>query len=126
MRNSPEKFPLPPLYLMAGQTVTFNWVLYDKDKEPVDALEFSGNFSVVSDTDRLADPILSKSITFALDDDSGDYNIATVDLDPEETVSWYGRYLYQLTFINGDGEVEIPGQGTIDVVRNINQSVIIG
>ena len=126
MRNSPEKFQLPALHLVAGQTVTFNWNLYDKDKEAINAIEFSGTFSVVSYKDRLADPILSKSMTFTSDDDSGDYNIATVDLDPEETVSWYGRYLYQLTFINGDGEIEIPGQGTIDVVRNIDQSIITG
>ena len=45
------------------------------------------------------------------DDETGVKNIATVDLVPNDTLGLYGKYIYQITIKDIDGEVEIPNQG---------------
>ena len=47
----------------------------------------------------------------ARDDETGAKNIASVDLIPDDTLGLYGKYIYQITIKDIDGEAEIPNQG---------------
>ena len=51
-------------------------------------------------------------------------NIAVVDIQPADTVDLYGRFVYQITISDVEGVTEIPGQGIIDIARNIHPEFI--
>ena len=71
------------------------------------------------------EPLVSKPLSFLIGDDAtGAKNIATVDLLPNDTLGLYGKYIYQITIKDIDGEVEIPNQGIFNIFHNINESFL--
>lgn len=76
-------------------------------------------------SDKTGDPLITKSLTFSIgDDDTGAKNVASVDLLPKETLGLYGKYIYQITIKDIDGEAEIPNQGILLITHNINESFL--
>ena len=55
---------------------------------------------------------------------TGAKNVATVDLLPTDTLGLYGKYIYQITIKDIDGEVEIPNQGIFYIFHNVNESFL--
>lgn len=51
-------------------------------------------------------------------------NVAAVDLEPRDTLGLHGKYIYQITIKDVDGEVEVPNQGFLQIVHNINESFL--
>jgi len=48
----------------------------------------------------------------------------TVPLNPKETVGLSGKYIYQIQIQDIGGDVEIPKQGLLYIVNNINKGFI--
>jgi len=75
--------------------------------------------------DKTGDPLISKSLTFSIgDDETGVKNIASVDLLPADTLGLWGKYIYQITIKDIDGEAEIPNHGIFFIAHNINESFL--
>ena len=51
-------------------------------------------------------------------------NVAAVDLEPRDTLGLHGKYIYQITIKDIDGEAEIPNQGFLLITHNINESFL--
>ena len=70
--------------------------------------------------------MVSKQMTIRAesDDEGAIQNILTVTLTPSDTVKLAGKYVYQITIKDVSGEVDIPNQGTIHIVNNINKSFV--
>jgi len=47
-----------------------------------------------------------------------------VTLDPLDTVDLCGKYIYQITIKDINGNIEIPKQGILFITNNINKSFI--
>lgn len=47
-------------------------------------------------------------------------------LEPSDTYELYGKFIYQISIRDVDGNVEIPQQGLMYVTNNINKSFING
>jgi hypothetical protein len=54
------------------------------------------------------------------------WSAAVVELEAEETVDWFGKYVYQVMIRDTNNDVEIPGEGFIFVTRNINKQFVSG
>ena len=51
-------------------------------------------------------------------------NVLGVTLDPLDTVDLCGKYIYQITIKDINGNIEIPKQGILFITNNINKSFI--
>ena len=91
--------------------------------QPFNVYGCAGNFAIVSFTNKMGAPILSKDMGVATDKE-GTENVLVVKLLPHETVDLYGKYIYQITLRDVDGIVEIPKQGILYVTNNINKNFI--
>lgn len=118
-------YTLPEVVFVSGQSLTLRWRLWTVNKVPFNVDGCVGDFSVVDYSDKTGDPLITKSLTFSVgDDDTGAKNVASVDLLPKETLGLYGKYIYQITIKDIDGEAEIPNQGILLITHNINESFL--
>ncbi len=118
-------YSLPEIAFVAGQSKTLRWRLFTIYNAPFNAEGCLGNFSVVDYSDKTGDPLISKPLTFNTGtDETGVKNIASVDLLPSDTLGLRGKYIYQITVRDTDGEVEIPDQGILLISHNINESYL--
>lgn len=118
-------YTLPYDSFVAGQTKDYGWVLYRESREPFDAQNCDGTFSLIDYSQKEMDeePILMKKINF-ISGDSGIRNVAFVTLNPEDTMHLNGKYIYQLTIKDPDGTIEIPDQGLFYIYNNIHKSFV--
>lgn len=118
-------YTMPEVVFVAGQSNTLRWRLFTMAHYPFNANGCTGNFAVVDYSDQTGDPLISKPLTFSIgDDETGIKNIASVDLEPNDTLGLYGKYIYQITIKDVDGEAEIPNQGFLQIAHNINKSFL--
>ena len=116
---------LPEVVFVSGQSLTLRWRLWTVKNVPFNADGCTGNFSVVDYSDKTGDPLITKPLQFFIgDDETGAKNIASVDLIPDDTLGLYGKYIYQITIKDIDGEAEIPNQGFLLISHNINESFL--
>lgn len=121
-----DVYSLPEVMFVAGQSNTLRWRLFTEQNVPFNADDCIGNFALVDYSDKYNDePLVSKPLSFVIGDDvTGAKNVATVDLLPTDTLGLYGKYIYQITIKDIDGEVEIPNQGIFNIFHNINESFL--
>lgn len=121
-----DVYSLPEVMFVAGQSNTLRWRLFTEQNVPFNADGCIGNFALVDYSDKYNDePLVSKPLSFVIGDDvTGAKNVATVDLLPTDTLGLYGKYIYQITIKDIDGEVEIPNQGIFNIFHNINESFL--
>lgn len=119
-------YNLPEINFIGGESQTLIFNLYTKEGTPFDANGCTLGFAIINYVNKNGVPILVKQtpdIEIKIGE-SGIPNIAIVNLLPEDTVYFQGRYVYQITVYDSYGETEIPGQGIINIIRNIHQSFI--
>lgn len=118
-------YSLPEVVFVSGQSNTLRWRLFTVKNVPFNADGCTGNFSVVDYSDKTGDPLISKPLKFVVgDDETGVKNVAVVDLVPKDTLGLAGKYIYQITIKDIDGEAEIPNQGFLLISHNINESFL--
>lgn len=117
-------YVLPTIDFVGGSTqdLLFN-VLFCSNKRPFSLEGCVGNFAIVNFLNRTGAPIVSKTMSISIGADGMD-NKLLVTLDPEDTVDLAGKYIYQITIKDADGDVEIPKQGIMYITNNINKSYI--
>jgi len=119
-------YNLPEINFIGGESQTFLFHLYTVMGTPFDANGCTLAFSIINYVNKTGFPILVKEgedIPIQIGK-GGIPNIAVVTLTPEDTVHFHGRYVYQISIMNSYDETEIPGQGIMDITRNIHQSFI--
>ena len=121
MRN--DIYTLPQDVFVAGQSFGYAWRLFTKSGTPFNADGCVGNFAVINYSNKHGTPEISKPVEFQRGD-SGVINLATVELTPSDTLDLFGKYIYQLTIKDIDGNIEIPNQGILLISKNINEAYI--
>lgn len=116
-------YNLPELDFVGGESQTFLFNLLTSAGSSFDANGCDLAFAIINYANKNGVPIVTKSVTVQTGGD-GVPNIATVNLLPEDTVSLYGRYVYQLSIRDAHDETEIPGQGIMNITRNIHQGFV--
>ena len=125
MTGEYNPYTLPTIDFVGGETqdLVFNLFFY-KNKRTFSTTGVSANFAIVSFTNKMGTPILTKPMEGAFNDEGTINNVLTVTLEPSETVGLNGKYIYQIQIRDIDGDVEIPKQGILYITNNINKGFI--
>lgn len=116
-------YNLPALLFVGGESKTFIFKLYDRYGYEFDAAGSDVGFAIINYANKNGMPIITKKATIS-EGLNGVMNIASVELTPEDTLYLHGRYIYQLSIVDRYNDAEIPGQGIIDIARNIHPEFI--
>jgi len=118
-------YVLPTIEFVAGesQTIIMDLMTPPPDPQPFNANSAVVDFSLINYSNKIGVPIISKLADIRENED-GIPSIAVVRLMPMETVTLFGKYVYQISIIDVDGITEIPMQGIMFIVKNINVGFI--
>lgn len=116
-------YNLPQLRFVGGETQSFLFNLRTPGGSTFNAVGCSAAIALINYTNKTGLPVLVKSMSLR-EDEEGYYSSAYVELSPSETVNLQGRYIYQISIRDSAGETEIPGQGLMDITRNIHPGFI--
>lgn len=116
-------FNLPPLMFVGGETEHLKFFLKTESGGIFDADGCDASFAIIQYTNHGGTAVLTKNAVISADV-SGMKCFATVPLESADTVDLCGRYIYQISITNDEGITEIPGQGVIDIVHNIDPALI--
>lgn len=122
MKNS--IYTLPQDTFVAGQTRKYAWKFYRKSGQPHTANDCVGTFALIDYSEKDGEPILVKDIEFATEDE-GMSNVGFTTLEPNDTINLDGKYVYQLTIKDPEGNVDIPDKGIIYISNNIHKDFIV-
>lgn len=115
-------YTLPTIEFVGGETqdLVFHVYFYANNK-PFGMVGSSANFSVVNYLNRTGAAVISKAMDVAYNADGTVMNVLTVTLDPADTLNMSGKYIYQISIRDIGGDAEIPKQGILHVINNINK-----
>ena len=118
-------YTLPTIDFVGGesQELLFNVYFY-KGRKPFSMTGCTSNFSIVDFRNKAGTPLLTKTMNVLENADGSSFNVLSVDLTPSETYELSGKYIYQITIRDVNGNVEIPKQGLMYITNNINKGFI--
>ena len=116
-------YTLPEISFVGGEYQNLVFNLLTTSGTDFDAGECKVGFAVIHYANKNGIPILTKDAEIRCGK-NGVMSIAVIDIQPNDTVDLYGRFVYQITICDADGATEIPGQGIIDITRNIHPEFI--
>lgn len=121
-------YTLPDIQFVGGETQEITFELYKKFdsglEQPYDATSCTANFAIIGYGNKIGVPLVDKPATVRMSDKNKTAHLVDVTLSPAETVGLYGKYIYQLTLKDIDGNTAIPDQGIMYITKNINQGFV--
>lgn len=126
--NIPNPYTLPSMDFVGGSTQAFVFHCYHYlNKQAQDLSSCTANFSIINFVNKKGEPLVSKQMTVGTDPivDGEIHNVLRVELDPLDTVNLpAGKYIYQIIIKDISGSVDIPNQGIIHIINNINKAFV--
>ena len=119
-----KMYSLPEIRFVGGssETMEFN-MYYDEEKtKPFNLYGGEANFSIVNFINKNSTPPVSKKMEIGMNNAETCYNVVRVSLEPADTVDLFGKFVYQITLRDIEGNVDIPHQGIINIYNNIDKS----
>lgn len=120
-----REFTLPEWEMVGGESQRRIFELYNSKGQECNLDGGSASISIIDFVNRGGDPYLTKPVELTASS-TGNYSIATVTLDPSETLSFSGKYIYQLSFKDMFGNIGIPRHGILQVIKNIDTAFVEG
>lgn len=119
-------YNLPEAHFVGGESEKFLFYLKTPYGNDFNADSCTVHFAIINYANKHGEPVVSKDAQIIMGPNEM-MNIAVVELEPEDTLYLYGRYIYQLTVLDTmSGVTDIPGQGIMDIARNIDADYIKG
>lgn len=126
---SKSVYSLPQIDFVGGSTQDFVFHTYHcQNKKAQDMSSCTANFAIINYVNRDGEPLISKEMDIGVDlDRDGEVNnVLRITLAPEDTVGLpAGKYIYQISIKDIGGDVEIPKQGIIYIIHNIQKSFVM-
>ena len=121
-------YTLQTIYFVGGSSneLVFHGY-FEVNKRPHDFTGCTADFSIINYVNRNGEPLVSKEMKVGRSPEMEDgvQNILRVTLDPEDTVDLpAGKYIYQISIRDANGNIEIPGQGIIHLINNIHKGFV--
>ncbi len=119
-----KMYGLPELQFVGGSSKDLQFNLYydEENPKPFDLLGVEANFSIVNFMNKNSTPLVSKGMEIGMNDAKTHHNVLRVSLKPADTVDLFGKFVYQITLKDTDGNVDIPRQGIINIHNNIDKA----
>lgn len=119
--NGTGVYGLPDITIYAGETDTLYFNLVNEDGKPFDAADTClANFAFIEYHNKQNEPIVDRDVAVTYDNANRD-NVVIVKLKVEDTLDCFGKYVYQLSLKSTAGDLDISGQGILNIKRNINK-----
>ncbi len=115
-------YSLPKINFVGGESQSLYFHLYTKDGGVFDANGCEASLSIINFQHSTGDPTFVKNVAI-LENENGVRNIALVNLLPNDTVNLFGRYVYQLSIRDPDGDIELH-KGQFDITNNTCKSFV--
>jgi len=121
-------YSLPEIDFVGGSSATliFNVYANQDDPRPFAMTSCVANFAVIDYINKTGDPLISKQMIVRPSSNNLIYNVATVELKPEDTLDLFGKYIYQVTIRDAENNVDIPQHGVLYIHNNINKGFLRG
>lgn len=118
-----KMYTLPELCFVGGSSedLQFNLFCDKSDPKPFNIFGGEANFSIVNFLNKNSTPLVSKKMDINMNNEETHYNVLRVYLEPADTVDLFGKFVYQITIRDIDGNVDIPHQGIINIHNNIDK-----
>lgn len=116
-------YTFPAISFIGGETKKMMFTLLTERGNDFDASECSACFAIINYANKNGSPILTKDAEIIIGN-NGVRNIVSVELSSADTLYMHGRFIYQISLVSPQGDMEIPGQGIIDITRNIHPQFI--
>ena len=116
---------MPEWNFVGGETQKRTFTIYKPSGIAYDIPNGTASLAIVDFVNRDSEPILSKQSSVTVDDNGKSCKVAFT-LDPSDTVSLFGKYLYQVTIKDGNGNASIPYHGSMVISRNIDRLFLSG
>ena len=107
----PDIYTLPTISFVGGSTQELLFHLKDHLGRPFDAVGCAANFAVCDYRNKNAEPLFTVTPTFRENEDTGLDSDMYVRLEPSHTRARYGKYIYQITIVDGSGRYGVPDAG---------------
>lgn len=100
--------------ILGGTTKTIRAEFFNDGQTPFDLQGHTVYFTLSDYVNPYSSPIIRKKAEIL--DNGGLYNIASVDLTPQDTVDVFGRFRYRFTVVNQLGETDaITGDIMVEI-----------
>lgn len=118
-----KMYSLPEIEFVGGTSEELQFKMYRSDDNslPFDLFGGEANFAIIHFTNKNGTPLLSRTMTVCADSDTLCYHILKVSLEPADTVDMFGKFVYQITVRDIDGNIDIPHQGIMNIHNNIDK-----
>lgn len=114
---------LPDWNFVGGETQKRTFTVHKESGILYDIPNGSARLAVVDFVNRSSSPVLKKEVSITSDASGKSCNASFV-LDPSDTLAMSGKYLYQITISDGNGNTSIPSHGIMIVDKNIDPEFI--
>lgn len=121
-----KMYSLPEIRFVGGTSEDLQFhVFYDEtNPKPFNLFGAEVNFSIVNFINKNGAPLVSKRMDIGMNEAETHYSVLSVTLEPTDTVDLFGKFVYQITIKDIDGNVDIPHQGIINIHNNIDKAFI--
>ena len=116
---------MPEWDFVGGETQKRTFTIYKPSGIAYDIPNGTASLSIVDFVNRDSYPLLEKQSSVAADANGKSCKVA-FSLSPSDTLSLSGKYIYQVTIKDGNGNASIPYQGIMVIARNIDQPFLSG
>lgn len=116
-------YNLPDIKFVGGESQYFVFDLITLNDTKFDTKGCDVRFAIINYANKNGAPIVVKPME-SLEDEEGFFSIVTLKLSPEDTVGMHGRYIYQISIRDPRSDIEVPGQGLMDIAKNIHTKFI--
>lgn len=122
-----DLYKLPNIDFVGGSTQELAFHCYHhSSKRPCDMSFCNAEFSIINYMNKNGAPLVVKpmDIRECATKDGTEYNVLSVKLEATDTVELVGKFIYQITIKDQNGNVEIPSQGIMQIVNNIDKPFV--
>ena len=115
-------YNLPKIQFVGGETQEFCFHLKTPSGANYKTEAYDVLFSVRRWGDREDEPVFEKNTVVTLNN-AGTASVIELKIDSADTIDLDGRYIYQIMIFGDNDLCEIPGQGVLQILKNIHPGV---
>ena len=119
-----ENLTLPDWEFVGGSSQGRSFTLVSQNGQNFDLPGAVASLSIVSYVNPDSKPALTKQVDVEPGED-GEHCEVAIQLSPAETQQLIGRYVYQLSIKDANGNIAIPQHGKMVVTRNLDQAFLL-
>lgn len=113
-----DKKKLTTISFIGGASKTLGFRIFNRGGSPIDVSNCTGRFAIINSVNKYGEPLFTQNMS------PYDFNVFTVSIPSDATVDLYGKFIYQISVVDEDGNAEEPQQGDLYIYNNIDKDYL--